>query len=109
MRYLNEDRKYPASLFVIERGLKYNKLQKRTDILIYNNSGTPELVVECKAASVNITQETFYQAIQYNWVLRAKYIIVTNGLRHFICAIDYDKNSYHYLQEIPAYESVAIR
>ena len=60
-------------------------------------------MVECKAPSVSVTQETFYQVVRYNWVLRAKYIIVTNGINHFVCSINYENNSFEYLKEVPVY------
>lgn len=101
--YLIEEKKYPASLFKIETGMKLNRMQKRSDIIVYNTSGKPELVVECKAPTVPVTQETFYQVVRYNWVLRATYIMVTNGINHFVCSINYENNSFEYLKEMPVY------
>ena len=103
LQYLIQEKNYPASLIVLEASLKYNQLQKRADILVYDKSGTPILMVECKAPTVKITQDTFDQGARYNMVFRVKYLIVTNGLNHFCCLMNYTDNSYQYLEIIPVF------
>ena len=88
----------------IETGLKYNRLQKRSDVVIYNTSGKPFVIVECKAPEVKVTQDTFDQIAQYNFTLKVKYLIVTNGINHFCCEMDYEKEGYTFLKEIPTYK-----
>lgn len=102
--YLLEEKKYPISLIAIEKQLIVNGLKKRTDILVFNKQGNPEIIVECKAPSVKITQETFDQIARYNLKLKANYLIVTNGLQHIFCKIDIEKENYIFLPEIPDYK-----
>jgi hypothetical protein len=104
IRFLTEDKKYPASLIAIEIGLKYNQLQKRADVLIYNKSGEPHLMIECKAPGVKISQDTFQQIAAYNMSFKVNYLVVTNGMDHFCCKMDYTSNSYQFLQMIPDFE-----
>ena len=104
IHYLITEKQFPASLMAIETGLKYNRLQKRSDVVVYNNLGKPFLIVECKAPEVKITQETFDQITRYNYSLRVKYLVVTNGMNHFCCEMDYEKRSYSFLKEIPEYK-----
>lgn len=104
LQYLIQDKKFPASLIAVEAGLKYNQLQKRMDVLVYDKQGSPHLMVECKAPEVKITQDVFDQIARYNMVFKVKYLVVTNGLHHFCCLMDYTKESYVYLEQIPVFE-----
>jgi len=104
IRFLVEDKKYPASLVAIEVGLKYNTLQKRADVLIYNKQGKPHLIVECKAPEVKISQDVFHQIAVYNMTFKVDYLVVTNGMDHFCCVMDYEQNTYKFLQMIPDFE-----
>lgn len=74
---------YPKSLFRLESGLIYNKLEKRSDILVYDRSGTPFLLIECKAADVKIDQSVLEQVTRYNKIVKAPYISLTNGFKTF--------------------------
>jgi len=103
VQYLIQEKKYPASLIAIEIGLKYNQLQKRADILVYDNKGNPHLMVECKAPEVKISQETFHQIAVYNMAFKVNYLIVTNGMEHYCCEMDYTTNSYRFLPEVPSF------
>lgn len=103
VHYLLNEKKYPASLIALEKQLTINQQKKRTDILVFNNLGNPELIVECKAPSVKITQETFNQIARYNLKLKANYLIVTNGLQHFYCKMDFENETYIFLKDIPNY------
>lgn len=104
LHYLLNQLRYPKSLISVERGTTYNKLQKRTDICIYNNLGQPHLLVECKAAYVPITQEVVKQVSTYNLALQAKYVAITNGLQHFCWEVDFETRRYTPLQEIPVFQ-----
>lgn len=101
--YLTIEKKYPVSLTVLEKELILNNTKKRTDILIYNTQGTPEIVVECKAPTVKISQSTFDQIARYNLQLKATYLIVTNGLEHYFCQMDYENKQYLFLKDVPNY------
>ncbi len=103
IRFLIESKGVPASLIAIEKGLSYNKLKKRSDVLVYDRNGLPYLLVECKAPKVKITQETFHQIARYNRSLHVKYLVVTNGLNHFCCEMDYIKMNYSFLDDIPSF------
>ncbi|MES2138521.1 MAG: type I restriction enzyme HsdR N-terminal domain-containing protein [Bacteroidota bacterium] len=104
LQFLIQDKKYPASLIAVEAGLKYNQLQKRMDVLVYDKQGTPHLMVECKAPEVKINQDVFDQIARYNMVFKVKYLVVTNGMHHFCCLMDYTNNAYQYLEQIPVFE-----
>ena len=103
VQYLIHEKKYPRSLIKLEGGLKLNSLQKRTDILFFNSDGKKTLLVECKAPHIPITQETFDQIARYNFIHRVKWLMVSNGLRHFYCEIDIDNGTYHFVNELPLY------
>ena len=93
-RYLVEEKQYPVSLISIEKGLLVERRNKRTDIVIYNRSGNPLVIVECKAPEVKITPDVFDQIVRYNISLNANYLVVTNGIEHFCCQLSYADNSY---------------
>ena len=103
LRFLLEEKNYPASLIAVERQLKIHTRTKRTDIVVYNTQGTPEVLIECKAPSVKITQDAFDQIARYNLTANASYLMVTNGLSHFFCQIDAENETYVFLKDIPAY------
>lgn len=98
---------YPKSLISVERGTVYNKLQKRTDVCVYSNSGKPHLLVECKASHIAITQEVVRQVSVYNQVLQARYVVITNGIQHFCWEVDFETKQYKPLQEIPVFGGVS--
>ena len=103
VKFLVEYKKYPVSLIAIEKQLTINNLKKRTDILIFSSDGLPNIIVECKAPHIKITQDTFDQIARYNLKLKANYLIVTNGLEHYYCLLDHEQQSYIFLKEIPEY------
>jgi len=103
LRFLLEEKNYPASLIAVERQLKIHTRTKRTDIVVYNTQGTPEVLIECKAPSVKITQDAFDQIARYNLTANSSYLMVTNGLSHFFCQIDAENETYVFLKDIPAY------
>ena len=104
VQFLIEEKKYPASLIAIEKQVLVNNLKKRSDILVFNKDGNPEIIVECKAPKIKITQATFDQIARYNSKLRANFLVVTNGLTHFYCKMDFEKETYLFLKEIPDYK-----
>jgi len=102
--FLIEEKKYPVSLIALEKQLTINNRKKRTDILIFNKEGKPDIIVECKAPYIKIAQDTFDQIARYNLKLKANYLIVTNGLQHFYCKMDFEYETYIFLKEIPNYK-----
>ncbi|WP_299063646.1 type I restriction enzyme HsdR N-terminal domain-containing protein [uncultured Polaribacter sp.] len=102
--FLMDEKKYPTSLIALEKQLTINNRKKRTDILVFNKEGNHEIIVECKAPSIKITQDTFDQIARYNLKLKANYLIVTNGLEHFYCKMDFENKKYVFLKEVPDYK-----
>ena len=103
VHFLLKEKNYPISLITVEKQLKINTRIKRTDIVVFNKQGTPEVLIECKAPSVKITQATFDQIARYNLTANSKYLMVTNGLAHYFCQIDSIRETYIFLEDIPSY------
>ncbi|KAB1062690.1 type I restriction enzyme HsdR N-terminal domain-containing protein [Salibacter halophilus] len=106
VEFLVHERNFPRSLLEIEKSLTLNKMHKRADLLVRDKSGNPILLAECKASDVKVTQKTFDQAGRYNMVFRVPYLLITNGVQHFCAQIDFNRNSYKFLREIPSYEEL---
>ena len=106
VHFLIEHKGYPQSLMANEVQLKLNGMSRRCDTVVYDRTLRPRVIVEYKAPSVSITQKVFEQICRYNMVLRVDYLIVSNGLAHYCCRIDYSTRSYTFLQEIPAYKDL---
>jgi len=104
VHYLMEVKKYPISLINVEKELKVNDLKKRYDIVIFNTDGSIHLIVECKAPKIEIKQNTFDQIARYNLALNATYLMVTNGINHYYCSMDFKAEQYHFLKDIPDYQ-----
>jgi len=102
-RYLTEIKHFPASLVAIERSLRINQHDFRSDIVLFARTGIPLVAVECKAPEVKISQDVFDQIARYNMELRVNYLIVTNGMNHYCCRFDQDQLTYTFLPEIPDY------
>lgn len=103
VNFLLREKGYPAALIANEIQIDLNKLKKRCDSVVYNRDLSPLMIIEYKAPDVDITQQVFDQIVRYNIVLKVKYMIVSNGLNHYCCIIDYDKQSFNYLSDIPNY------
>ena len=80
-----------------------NQLQKRTDVLVFDRGGQPFLLVECKAPTVSLSQAVFDQAARYNHVQRAPYLVVTNGITHYCCCIDFATETVSFLDDFPSF------
>ena len=106
VEFLIVDRGFPAARMGNEVSLMLNGIKRRCDTVVSDDHGEPLVIVEYKAPSIQVTQKTFDQIVRYNMVLRARYLIVSNGLTHYCCHIDYDNNSYHFLEEIPSYNNL---
>lgn len=103
IRFLIEEKGYIKSLFSIESGLKYGDLKKRTDMLYYDRSGRPFLLVECKSFKVPLSQKTFEQLSIYNLTVKARFIGITNGISHRFCQVDYADKKLYYLESVPEF------
>ena len=78
-------------------------MQTRADIVLYNKEGKSNMIVECKAPEVKITQDTFNQIAKYNFQLKVDFLVVTNGIKHYCCQMDYEKNEITFLDDIPVF------
>ena len=101
IHYLNISKGYPLGLMGVEKMIKYNHMKTRADIVLYNQQGSPLMIVECKAPDVKLTQEAFNQIAKYNSRLRVPLLVVTNGIQHFCCHVNYKDNKISFLDEIP--------
>jgi hypothetical protein len=105
-RYLIEELEYPQSLIQTEFSLKLNEMVRRCDILIHKPAGSPAVLVECKAPGVKINQEAFDQAARYNLVFKVKYLLVTNGIKHYCCKVNFETRKVDFLKGIPKYQDI---
>lgn len=105
VHFLLEQKHYPASLVNVEVGMEIQTMRRRADIVCYESDGGVRMITECKAPEVKITQTVFEQIAQYNMCLKAKYLLVTNGLEHFVCEINAEQKTYTFLQDIPPYKT----
>lgn len=106
VNYLINYKNYPASLMANEAGIKLNSLTRRCDTVVYNNQLVPLMIVEYKESKVQITQNVFDQVVRYNTVLKVPYIVVSNGILHYCCRMNYEDQSFEYLTDIPEYQSL---
>ena len=103
VQYLLQEKKYSKSYINVEKLIKVNDLNKRYDIIVYQSNGEIFLLVECKSPEVKITQETFNQIARYNLTLNSKYLMVTNGVNHYFCEMDFINEKYNFLKELPEF------
>ena len=106
VQFLLQEKKYPKSYLNVEKLIKINDINKRYDIVVFQPNGEIFLLIECKAPEVNITQNTFDQIARYNLKLNAKYLMVTNGLNHYFCQMDFEKEQYIFLKELPDFTNL---
>lgn len=106
VEFLIQDKGFPKGLMCNEVSLTQNGISRRCDTIVTDRFGNPAVIVEYKAPHIKITQCVFDQICRYNMVLKASYLIVSNGLKHFCCHIDYDVNSYSFLNDIPRYNDL---
>lgn len=103
LQFLIQELNYPISLINVEKTIKINGMNKRYDIVVFNPNGSIKIIIECKAPEVQITQATFDQIARYNFILQANYLMVTNGLNHYFCQMDFENENYMFLKDLPAY------
>ena len=104
VQFLLLDKKYPKTLINVEKNIKINGLIKRYDLVVFHPNGTINILVECKAPDVKISQHTFDQIARYNLTLNANFLMVTNGLNHYYCRIESENRRYHFLDNLPDYK-----
>ena len=106
IHYLIEHKNYPASLLANEVPLQIGEKRMRADSVLYDNQLHPRIIIEYKAPNITLTQKVFDQITVYNLLLHVDYLIVSNGMTTYICKIDYEKQTYKFLETIPNYENI---
>ena len=101
VNFLTFEKNSPLSLVNVEKQLVVNNIKKRYDVVVFNSDGSIRILVECKAPEITIDQTTFDQIARYNLELKADYLLVTTGLDHFYCRMDFESEKYTFLRDIP--------
>jgi hypothetical protein len=104
--FLMEHKGYPQALMANEIQIKLNGTSKRCDTVLYRQDLSVQMIMEYKAPTVEITQKVFDQITRYNMVLHVDYLVVSNGLEHYCCRMDYENQTYHFLPDIPDYQAL---
>ena len=106
VNFLMVHKGYPRELLANEVQILLNGMKKRCDTVLYKRNLTARMIIEYKAPDVEITQTVFNQIMRYNMVLRVEYLVISNGLQHYCCQMDYEKNQYIFLNDIPSYTTL---
>ena len=106
VHFLVEHKGYPQTLLANEVELKVGEKKLRCDTLLYNRELKPKMIIEYKAPTIQLQQKTFDQISVYNLLLKVDYLVVSNGLQHYCCKMDYEQQKYIFLQDIPDYEKL---
>jgi len=106
VNFLINEKNYPASLIAIEKGIKVLKMSKRFDAVVSDQKGYPVALIEFKSPEVNISQKVFEQIATYNMRLKVSHLIVSNGIKHYCCKVDYKKKKFTFLDDIPVYNDL---
>ncbi len=107
IRFLIEEKGYPAAYLAIEKQLNMNGMKKRCDAILYNEHAQPFLIIELKAPNIAITQATFDQVAVYNAKLKVDFFIISNGIEHFCCKVNLETARYEFFPEIPDFNQIA--
>lgn len=106
VHYLIGHKGYPQTLMANEIQLAIGNKKLRCDSVLYDRSLKPRMIIEYKAPTVNITQKVFDQITVYNMLLHVDYLVVSNGIKHYCCRMDYDNQKYLFLEDIPDYQEI---
>jgi hypothetical protein len=101
IQYLIQHKNYPEGRMVSEYTVEYNGMKKRCDIALFNENLGVDVIVECKAPSISLGEDTFYQIAKYTSTLQAPFLILTNGLAHYCAFINTHEKEMRFLKEIP--------
>lgn len=102
VHFLIHHKNVPLSMISLEKQLELNNTKKRTDIIVYNSTLKPILMIECKAPTIKIDQLTINQAMRYNIKLQVPFIFLSNGLQHIFLKLE--KDGVKAMEEIPTYD-----
>lgn len=104
VHFLVEHKGYPKGLLGNEVELRIGEKRLRCDTVLYNQELQPRMIVEYKAPEVVLTQRAFDQISVYNMLLHVDYLVVSNGMQHYCCRMDYERNTYRFISDIPDYD-----
>ncbi|MCR5850364.1 MAG: type I restriction enzyme HsdR N-terminal domain-containing protein [Bacteroidaceae bacterium] len=106
VHYLIQHKGYPSECIGNEISISLNGTKKRCDSVVYGCNAQPIMIIEYKSPNVDITQHVFEQISRYNIKLKVKWLVVSNGLQHYCCKINYENGTYQFVEDIPAYEDI---
>lgn len=106
VHYLMEYKRYSPAYIANEVGLTLNNTARRCDSVVYGADMMPKMIIEYKRPDVEITQMVFNQICRYNLVLQVEYLVISNGLKHYCCRLNDEKNGYIFMEDIPDYDSI---
>lgn len=106
VNYLANYKGYPLSRMANEVGLNQNGLCRRCDTVVYDSAAYPFMIIEYKASTISITPKVFDQIVRYNMVMRVRWLVVSNGVKHYCCTVDFESGTYRFVKEIPEYSSL---
>lgn len=109
IRFLIEEKGYPAAYLAIEKQLNMNGMKKRCDAILYNEHAQPFLIIELKAPNVAISQATFDQVAVYNAKLKVDFFIISNGIEHYCCKVNLETARYEFFPEIPDFNQIVTK
>ncbi|MFZ4725455.1 MAG: type I restriction enzyme HsdR N-terminal domain-containing protein [Paludibacter sp.] len=106
IRFLIQEKGYPAAYIAIEKQLNYNGMKKRCDAILYNEDAQPVLIIELKSPNIAISQATFDQVAVYNAKLKVDFFMISNGIEHYCCRVNLENAKYEFFSEIPDFLSI---
>jgi hypothetical protein len=106
--YLVKEKQVPLNLIAVEKTLKINTLTKRFDVVVFDRNAKPLMLIECKAPGIRVNESVFDQAARYNLSLKAGLFLITNGIEHYCCRIDFENKLYIFMNEIPPFGEMAV-
>lgn len=106
IHFLIQENNVPLGVIASEQAIQVNGLTRRCDLVVYNQSGKPIILVECKAPDVKLTEKVVYQIAQYNSKLNVDYLLITNGIEHYYCFINRQTNAIQYLENLPDWNEI---
>lgn len=106
VHHLHQRYQYPKTLMKIEGGIYLNNLQKRSDLVVSDRDGKHVLLAEFKSPTVKITEKTFTQIANYNTIYKIPLLLVSNGIEHYYCSINFQQGNFRFLPELPSFNDV---
>lgn len=106
LHFLVNEKKFPAMLLSVEKGIMVNGMQKRFDAVACDHTGQPLVLLEFKSPEVGLNQKVLEQIGRYNMNLNVRYLMISNGIQHFSCELDYLTHSFRFHDQIPMFDAL---